>query len=862
MYELVYTSTPQGLITGRSGFTTVALTEGFPPNLIAPVENLSGYKPLYASGDANENRNPENYSCQHFRLGRTNYIVLSKIAYAGLSYTGRSNVLAHHLLFLPEELDEIPGGAISVLRAEENFPPWSGEPRMLPQKRKVAYRPLPQGGDMWQKLAGDARWKKYTTACFSSNPDNGFALAFDPLKISGTDILDLIAETAAGMNKQELRQFTFSTYSYLSAISNPAFIRSYVKDSTQLASIKRLEPKSVINLGEMNVLPETWSEPAASPEPVILYSDEPQDVTPQTDQELELMQSNPSQEETYKVNLAGVRTAASRNDHANGSEERRAEKDKRLLIMIPVVFILLFLCGTVFWRIFSGGTQTQANNNTSGNEITGHPVVKAQTKAKTKTPPAPPAQEKILIFDEPEAAPAVLPPVRKKKTSPPVSVRPVRKENPVPPEPRVRTLPVGEAVPVKKVVRKPAVRKPKKVTAPRADFGKLSPQEIYKLYLSLYRGTDYKLPWTLRDAAALELKIHSIGGRSDISSPKSFISGNGSRKIIVYSRRSVRSDALMMEEWQPDKMSSGQMRFQLMSNGVLRIRFPEIMNDRTPVTADITRITFVQRGGKKVSFTVNKLPLCIDKILNRNKKVLVENTGRDIRLVMDVPDDLWTFRRFYDIAVDGRNLGGINTRKIILRELDLRYLVRSVEKRNSGLLQYQAAVKREQDYRNKYAIELQKPELPNRDKLRKYLPANIFEALKVDIIKEDDNAWNKQLAIVTRTLELQVEQQMIKKAESDKLIASLKDYRTRYFAHNEYRQQLDRLQQNMKSLQAKAQQANKILISDMKRISPVFYRATAGYLLEYKILPVDFYKYIKHNELVKDIKVEIIRKGH
>ena len=71
MYELVYTSTPQGLLTGRSGFTTVALTDGFPPNLIASIENLSGYKTLFEHGNEHELLNPVNFSCQPFTLGRT-----------------------------------------------------------------------------------------------------------------------------------------------------------------------------------------------------------------------------------------------------------------------------------------------------------------------------------------------------------------------------------------------------------------------------------------------------------------------------------------------------------------------------------------------------------------------------------------------------------------------------------------------------------------------------------------------------------------------------------------------------------------------------------------------------------------------
>ena len=117
MFELIYTSAPRGLIAGRSGFSTVAVTDGFPPNLISAIENMSGYKTLFQPGDPNEKSNPVNYSCQHYFSGSTRYTVLSKIAFAGLSYTGRTNILAHHLIFTREEFGVLPHGAAPILHA-------------------------------------------------------------------------------------------------------------------------------------------------------------------------------------------------------------------------------------------------------------------------------------------------------------------------------------------------------------------------------------------------------------------------------------------------------------------------------------------------------------------------------------------------------------------------------------------------------------------------------------------------------------------------------------------------------------------------------------------------------------------------
>ena len=58
MFELIHTSAKQGLIANRSGFCSVAWTEGIPSNLIAPIENLSSYQPLYAAHTPEAKLNP------------------------------------------------------------------------------------------------------------------------------------------------------------------------------------------------------------------------------------------------------------------------------------------------------------------------------------------------------------------------------------------------------------------------------------------------------------------------------------------------------------------------------------------------------------------------------------------------------------------------------------------------------------------------------------------------------------------------------------------------------------------------------------------------------------------------------------
>ena len=93
-FELLYTSSPQGLKPSSRGFCTVLATKGMPMPLIQAVEGLSGYRPIYAQSDERAKRNPVVYS--HLKLqaiGRT-WHVLSRIADFGRSI--RSGAAALH----------------------------------------------------------------------------------------------------------------------------------------------------------------------------------------------------------------------------------------------------------------------------------------------------------------------------------------------------------------------------------------------------------------------------------------------------------------------------------------------------------------------------------------------------------------------------------------------------------------------------------------------------------------------------------------------------------------------------------------------------------------------------------------------
>src|SRR5438067_11812467 len=95
--ELIYTSAPRGLKAGSSGFCTVAMSAGMPAALASRLESISGYRPLFPLGDAGAARNPVAWSHCRIDVGGAARHVLSRVAFAGADYSGRSNKLAHHV---------------------------------------------------------------------------------------------------------------------------------------------------------------------------------------------------------------------------------------------------------------------------------------------------------------------------------------------------------------------------------------------------------------------------------------------------------------------------------------------------------------------------------------------------------------------------------------------------------------------------------------------------------------------------------------------------------------------------------------------------------------------------------------------
>src|SRR5260221_1137273 len=109
--QLIYTSAPRGVVAGRSGHCTVARSAAMREALMLQLEKLSYYQHLSLSGGQER----PIYSSRVVDIRGSRYHVLSRIQDAGLDFTGRTNFLAHHLVFAPEAIRQFPSSPI-ILR--------------------------------------------------------------------------------------------------------------------------------------------------------------------------------------------------------------------------------------------------------------------------------------------------------------------------------------------------------------------------------------------------------------------------------------------------------------------------------------------------------------------------------------------------------------------------------------------------------------------------------------------------------------------------------------------------------------------------------------------------------------------------
>ncbi len=192
-WQLVFTSAPAGLTPGRSGFCTVARDEDMRERLAVELERLSAFDNAQL---------PEIGAVFFYRrllLGSDSFYVLSRVCRAGMDYTQRANILAHHLVFSNSET-ALLANKVTPAEVALNWPKWvsqwPGSPRYFELREKIqlpelyALRKTPiLPARTWDKLTGNARNAAILTQARS--------LYLEGARLSVENILRLYAESAA-----------------------------------------------------------------------------------------------------------------------------------------------------------------------------------------------------------------------------------------------------------------------------------------------------------------------------------------------------------------------------------------------------------------------------------------------------------------------------------------------------------------------------------------------------------------------------------------------------------------------------------------------------------------------------------------
>ena len=258
-YELIYTSVPQGLKAGSSGFCTAAYTKGLAANVVMLLESLSAYKPCFQLNDVNELANPVSFV--HLRYENSGKIlhILSRISFYGTDYTGRTNKLAHHVVCEQLEASGVQAGPASVFRQSGLFrTDWNEPPQLFSQQIKINPPAVKfRKAVTWESYAGDAGWAGVLAKQFVETPDKPVFIIFDPLKHPDTFLL--VEEALQLLPPEKRWSVTFNTYFNTLPPGMKCAWRFCLADAPCLKDARRIPGVMVIDLN--NPAPVIESDP-------------------------------------------------------------------------------------------------------------------------------------------------------------------------------------------------------------------------------------------------------------------------------------------------------------------------------------------------------------------------------------------------------------------------------------------------------------------------------------------------------------------------------------------------------------------------------------------------------------------------
>ena len=153
--ELIFTSAPSGIQPGSSGYCTVAKHKDIDRVLTRALEGISFYQMMDMA------EKPVVNAYRILSLPTGNFYVLTRICYSGSDHTGRTNYLAHSLVFSKEEIPPGVTPAEIFLRGQGWLSVWPKDapPSFLSEGSTKVAVPAPS-----ESHATQSTWQKYTGA--------------------------------------------------------------------------------------------------------------------------------------------------------------------------------------------------------------------------------------------------------------------------------------------------------------------------------------------------------------------------------------------------------------------------------------------------------------------------------------------------------------------------------------------------------------------------------------------------------------------------------------------------------------------------------------------------------------------------
>jgi hypothetical protein len=221
-WQLIYTSAPRGLLSGQSGFCTVARSADLREALVQRLEQISSYHYLRVAEAATANRNPAISAFRLLDLRGAKYYVLTRIQPCGLDFTARTNHLAHHLIFQPDELGRLPSPAAILRHWPGWMASWQGDPRVLEEVDTASFAAAAKNflpARTWASLTGDGG---RAAGLLESECVRGCYLLCPPG--SEEQVLEMYCETLQLLNfngQFPLRPWRHTFTAFLQAEDNP-----------------------------------------------------------------------------------------------------------------------------------------------------------------------------------------------------------------------------------------------------------------------------------------------------------------------------------------------------------------------------------------------------------------------------------------------------------------------------------------------------------------------------------------------------------------------------------------------------------------------------------------------------------------